>query len=91
MEILKIINVYSRSGDDESKIIKSEINDHWRRETEKGEAKQFAEAFYLLENEYIGRLIISKDQAFWNPYFEAIANALNKHGADELHYYFHKN
>lgn len=91
MEILKIIQISSRSGDDESKIIKSEINDYWRRKTEKGETKQFAEAFYLLENEHGGRFIITKNQASWNPYFEAIANALNKHGADELHYYFHKN
>ena len=43
MEILKIINVYSRSGDEESKIIKREINDYWRTRTEKGEAKQFEE------------------------------------------------
>lgn len=91
MEILKIIQISSRSGDDESRNIKKEINDYWKIKTKEGEAKQFAEAFYLLENEHIGRLIISKDQAFWNPYFKAIANALKKHGADELHYYFHKN
>lgn len=91
MEILKIIQISSRSGDDESKIIKSEINDYWRRTTAKGEAKQFAEAFYLLENENGGRLIITQDQASWNPCFTRISNALKKHGADELHYYFHKN
>ena len=91
MEILKIINVYSRSGDDESINIKKEINDYWKIKTKEGEAKQFAEAFYLLENEHIGRLIISKDQAFWNPYFKAIANDLKKQGADELNYYFYKN
>lgn len=91
MEILKIIQISSRSGDDESKIIKSEVNDYWRRKTEKGETKQFAEAFYLLENENGGRIIISKDQASWNSCFTYILKALNKHGADELHYYFHKN
>ena len=91
MEILQIIQISSRSGDDESRNIKKEINDYWRKKTEKGEAKDFADAFYLLENENCGRLIITKDQAFWNPYFKAIANALKKHGADELHYYFHKN
>ena len=91
MEILKIIQISSRSGDDESRNIKKEINDYWKIKTKEGEAKQFAEAFCLLENEHIGRLIITRDQAFWNPYFEAIANALKKHGADELHYYFHKN
>ena len=58
---------------------------------QKGEGNQFNEAFYLLENENGGRFIISKNQASWNPYFEAISNALKKHGADELHYYFHKN
>ena len=93
MEILKIINVYSRSGDEESKIIKREINDYWRTRTEKGEAKQFEEAFYLLESESktSGRIIICKDQASWNPAFKNILKALKKHKADELHYYFNNN
>ena len=91
MEVLKIIQISSRSGDEESKIIKQEINDYWRRRTEKGEAKKFAEAFYLIESENGGRLIITKDQASWNPCFTYILSALKKHEADELHYYFHKN
>ena len=91
MEILKIIQISSRSGDDESKNIKQEINHYRNIVVQKGEGNQFNEAFYLLENENGGRFIISKDQASWNPYFETICNALKKHGADELHYYFHKN
>ena len=91
MEILKIIQISSRSGDDESKNIKQEINHYRNIVVQKGEGEQFNEAFYLLENENGGRFIITKDQASWNPYFEAIFNALKKHGADELHYYFHKN
>jgi hypothetical protein len=91
MKVLKIIQISSRSGDDESKIIKREINDYWRRTTEKGKAKQFAEAFYLLESENGGRLIITQDQASWNPCFIYILKVLKKHEADELHYYFHKN
>ena len=91
MEILKIIQISSRSGDDESKNIKQEINHYRNMVVQKGEGNQFNEAFYLLENENGGRFIICKNQASWNPYFEAIFNALKKHGADELHYYFHKN
>ena len=91
MEILKIIQISSRSGDDESINIKKEINHYRNMVVQKGEGEQFNEAFYLLENENCGRFIITKNQASWNPYFEAIANALKKHGADELHYYFHKN
>ena len=91
MEILKIIQISSRSGDDESKNIKQEINHYRNIVVQKGEGNQFNEAFYLLENENGGRFIITKNQASWNPYFEAISNALKKHEADELHYYFHKN
>ena len=91
MEILKIIQISSRSGDDESKNIKQEINHYRNIVVQKGEGNQFNEAFYLLENENGGRFIITEDQASWNPYFEAISNALKKHEADELHYYFHKN
>ena len=91
MEILKIIQISSRSGDDESKNIKQEINHYRNIVVQKGEGNQLNQAFYLLENENGGRFIITKNQASWNPYFEAISNALKKHEADELHYYFHKN
>ena len=51
MEILKIIQISSRSGDDESINIKKEINHYRNIVVQKGEGNQFNEAFYLLENE----------------------------------------
>ena len=91
MKIRKIIEISSRDSDEQSKQIKDVINEHWKSMTEKNEAKQFAEAFDLLENENIGRLIITKNQAGWNPAFDIIFKILNEHDANELHYYFHKN
>jgi hypothetical protein len=89
-KILKIVQISSRDSDERSKVIKNEINNYWKMMTEKGEAKQFAEAFYLLENENIGRLIINLNQVFHNPSLIRICTLLLEAEATELHYYFHK-
>lgn len=91
MKIIKIIEVSSRDSDEQSKVIKNEINNYWQEQTEQGEAKQFADSFYLLENENLGRLIITKNQARYNPAFATIYKTLKDNDAHELHYYFHKN
>lgn len=91
MKIIKIIEINSKHSCDKSKEIKQEINNYWQAQTENGESRQFAEAFYLLENENLGRLIITKNQARYNPAFETIYKTLKDNDAHELHYYFHKN
>lgn len=90
MKILKIIEISSKDSCDESKEIKQEINNYWRKKTQSNEAKEFAESFGVLDNEYIGRLIITQEQASWNPAFANIYKTLKNNDAQELHYYFHK-